>query len=266
MCIENPDSGEPTTARTSDAGSGRDEVGTNEHSQAPGSTLADGADSDRTRAEGVGRELSLTVDGGFAGPTLDGEGTSTGTEPAVPVVPGYEILGELGRGGMGVVYKARQVQLNRPCALKMILAGAHANDEGAVRFLAEAEAVAKLQHANVVQIFHIDEHTGGALLRDGIRRQRQPVPPEVSTAPRDLHARRHRAGRDPGRRAAVTHRLGIVHRDLKPGNILLTTERVPKVADFGLAKPLLNADSGIARTDSIMGSPSRMAPSKPRAR
>ncbi len=78
----------------------------------------------------------------------------------VPTIPGYELLGELGRGGMGVVYQARQVRLNRAVAVKMILAGQHAGTEAAVRFLAEAEAIAKLQHPNIVQIFHIDEHTG----------------------------------------------------------------------------------------------------------
>ena len=89
---------------------------------------------------------------------------AAGGEPAdglaLLTIPGYEILGELGRGGMGVVYQARQVRLNRAVALKMILAGQHAGAEAAARFLAEAEAVAKLQHPNIVQIFHIDEHAG----------------------------------------------------------------------------------------------------------
>src|SRR5947209_9545599 len=98
----------------------------------------------------------------LAGPTIglvpDSNPDSSGsgdhreiTNRAIPVISGYEIVGELGRGGMGVVYRARQVQLNRPCALKMILAGAHANAEATVRFLAEAEAVARVQHPNVVQ-------------------------------------------------------------------------------------------------------------------
>ena len=79
---------------------------------------------------------------------------------ALPAISGYEILGELGRGGMGVVYRARQVRLNRPCVLKMILAGAHAGSEAVARFLAEAEAVARLQHPNIVQIYDIGEADG----------------------------------------------------------------------------------------------------------
>ena len=82
------------------------------------------------------------------------------TNRAVPAIAGYEILGELGRGGMGVVYRARQVRLNRPCVLKMILAGAHAGAEAVARFLAEAEAVARLQHPNIVQIYEIGEADG----------------------------------------------------------------------------------------------------------
>src|SRR5262249_18700359 len=77
-----------------------------------------------------------------------------------PGIPGYEIESELGRGGMGVVYKARQVVLNRTCALKMVLAGEHAGTEAGARFLAEAGVVAKLQHLNFVQIFHLGEHDG----------------------------------------------------------------------------------------------------------
>ena len=77
-----------------------------------------------------------------------------------PVVSGYEILEELGRGGMGVVYKARQIQLDRPCALKMILGGAHARPDAAARFLAEARAIAHLQHPYIVQIHHIGEADG----------------------------------------------------------------------------------------------------------
>src|SRR5262249_12412946 len=92
--------------------------------------------------------------------TGDGDARPDGIHHAAPAIPGYAILGELGRGGMGVVYRARQLRLNRTVALKMILAGAHAGAEAAARFLAEAAAVARLQHPNIVQIFHIDEHAG----------------------------------------------------------------------------------------------------------
>src|SRR5262245_54726098 len=96
-------------------------------------------------------------------PTLsrsDGQGSPTPRERPTPAIDGYEILGELGRGGMGVVYRARHVLLNRPCVLKMILAGDHASPQAIVRFLAEAEAVARLQHPNVVQIHHIGAAAG----------------------------------------------------------------------------------------------------------
>jgi WD40 repeat protein/tRNA A-37 threonylcarbamoyl transferase component Bud32 len=158
---------------------------------------------------------------------------------------------------MGVVYKARQVRLNRPCALKMILAGPHAGVEAAARFLAEAEAVAKLQHPNIVQIFHTDEHDGypyfemeyveGGSLAErlgGIPRPPREAARLVETLARAM---------------AEAHRQGVVHRDLKPGNILLTSDGTAKVADFGLAK-LLNVESGLTRTDSVLGSPSYMAP------
>ena len=195
--------------------------------------------------------------------TASGDGTTQAqsapksTLRVAPVIPGYEILGELGRGGMGVVYKARQIQLNRIVALKMILAGEHASDEAGVRFLAEAEAVAKLQHPNIVQIFHIGEHAGqpyfalefvaGGSLAD--RLDGIPRPPRAAAKLVECLARA----------IGEAHRLGIVHRDLKPANILLTPDGTPKIADFGLAK-LLNVESGLTRTDSVLGSPSYMAP------
>jgi WD40 repeat protein len=139
----------------------------------------------------------------------------------------------------------------------MILAGLYAGAESAARFLAVAEAVAKLQHPNIVQIFHIDEHDG------------YPYFEMEYVGGGSLAARLDGAPRSPHDAARLVetlagamteaHRQGVVHRDLKPGNILLTVDGAPKVADFGLAK-LLNVESGLTRTDSILGSPSYMAP------
>ena len=176
---------------------------------------------------------------------------------ALPDIPGYEILGELGRGGMGVVYHARHRRLHRTCALKMILAGSHASPEALVRFLAEAESVARLQHPNIVDIHHIGEHEhlpfieleylGGGSLAG--RLDGTPLPPRraaelITTLAGAIQA---------------AHEAGVVHRDLKPANILLDDRESPKVADFGVAKAL-GSDTGLTATDSILGSPSYMAP------
>jgi eukaryotic-like serine/threonine-protein kinase len=183
--------------------------------------------------------------------------TPAGRERAVPTVAGYEIEGELGRGGMGVVYRARQVRLNRTCALKMILAGAHANPETRVRFLAEAEVVARLQHPNVVQIRHIGEADGLPFFEleyldgGGLDKRLNGTPWPARRAAELIEA--------VARGVAEAHRMGIVHRDLKPANILLTSDGTPKVTDFGVAKSL-NSDTGLTKTDSIMGSPGYMAP------
>jgi WD40 repeat protein/tRNA A-37 threonylcarbamoyl transferase component Bud32 len=182
---------------------------------------------------------------------------------AAPAVAGYEILGELGRGGMGVVYQARQVRLNRPCALKMILAGAHANPEVAARFLAEAEAIARLQHPYVVQIHHIGEADGLPFLEleyvpgGSLDRQLEGIP----WTPR----RAARLAEQLALGIAEAHRLGIVHRDLKPGNVLLAGDGSPKITDFGLAKAL-GSESGLTRSESILGSPSYMAPEQAEGR
>jgi tetratricopeptide (TPR) repeat protein len=175
----------------------------------------------------------------------------------LPRIPGYEVLGELGRGGMGVVYLARQVRLNRPCALKTILAGDHASPEVALRFLAEAETVARLRHPNIVQIHAIGDYDnrpyieleyieGGSLAArlDGTPWAAERAARLIETVARAVHE---------------AHTLGVVHRDLKPANVLMAGDEVPKLTDFGLAKSL-HGDSGLTRTESILGSPSYMAP------
>jgi tetratricopeptide (TPR) repeat protein len=170
---------------------------------------------------------------------------------------GYEILGELGRGGMGVVYLANKLALNRRCALKMILAGAHLSSAASARFRAEAETIARLHHPGIVQIFHVG--TVGGLpyfeleyLAGGSLDKRLDGTPWSAPTAAELVETLARA-------IAEAHRQGVVHRDLKPANILLDTGLVPKVADFGLAK-LIDSGEAITRTHTVLGSPSYMAP------
>jgi WD40 repeat protein len=172
-------------------------------------------------------------------------------------VPGYEILGELGRGAMGVVYKARQLALRRLVALKMVLAGAHFGPTELKRFNAEAAAVATLQHPNIVQVYEVGYHEGRPYLsleyvENGSLAQRLNGIPWQPVAAARLVERMARA-------MHYAHGRGIVHRDLKPANILLTTDGLPKVTDFGLAK---QARPGASMTQSgtVIGTPSYMAP------
>jgi WD40 repeat protein/tRNA A-37 threonylcarbamoyl transferase component Bud32 len=192
-------------------------------------------------------------------PAQDGAATETDSPPptpAFPRIPGYEILGELGRGGMGVVYKARQVKLDRLVALKMILAERHAGEADLARFRTEAEAIARLQHPSIVQVYEIGEHEGkpyfslefcsaGSLAQrlDGTPLQPNEAARLVETLARAMEA---------------AHQKGIIHRDLKPANVLLLTDGTPKITDFGLAKKLNEA--GQTASGAVLGTPSYMAP------
>jgi hypothetical protein len=179
----------------------------------------------------------------------------------LPQVPGYDILELLGHGGMGVVYRARQVSLSRIVALKMILGGAFATSKSLARFRAEALAVARLQHPNIVQIFEIGEADGlpffsqeyveGGTL--AARLDGTPAAPRRAAELCELLARA----------VQFAHDRGIVHRDLKPANVLLTADGAPKIADFGLAKRLEEggADSTPATEPGLaLGTPRYMAP------
>jgi WD40 repeat protein/tetratricopeptide (TPR) repeat protein len=186
-----------------------------------------------------------------------------GDERQRPCVPGYELLGELGRGGMGVVYQARHLKLNRVVALKMILAGGHAGPDEVLRFLAEAEAVAHLQHPNVVQIFETGTHAGLPFMAlefvegGSLARKVHAAPLEPAEAARLVEQL--------ARGMAYAHARGIVHRDLKPENVLLDAAGTPKVTDFGLARRV-EAGAGLTQTGVVMGTPSYMAPEQARGR
>jgi eukaryotic-like serine/threonine-protein kinase len=198
-------------------------------------------------------------------------------------IANYEVLCEIGRGGMGVVYKARQIGLKRLVALKMILAGMDAGPHERARFHAEAEVAARLHHPNIVQIHEVGEHEGRPFLClefvDGVTLEKLltgiPLPPMdvarlIETLARAMH---------------YAHQQGVVHRDLKPANVLLqitdsklgieSTEKaalpdlqfaIAKITDFGLARRLPDGDTGAVartgptRTGAIVGTPAYMAP------
>ncbi len=174
-----------------------------------------------------------------------------------PVIPGYLILGELGRGGMGIVYKARDCRLQRVVALKMILPERSYSHGKLKRFLAEAAVVARFQHPNLVQIFSIGEHKGHCyfsleLLEGGNLNQKLAGTPQPAAATAFLIETLARA-------LDYAHAKGVVHRDLKPANILLAADGTPKVADFGLAKQV-DQDVNMTEDGGIVGTPSYMAP------
>jgi serine/threonine protein kinase len=183
--------------------------------------------------------------------------------PALPTIPGYEILSEVARGGMGVVYRARQVSLNRIVALKMMLAGSYAGPDDLARFRKEAEAVARLDHPHIVRIYDFGTHGGVPFftmeyIEGGSLRQRLeeglPEPAEVATLVATL-----------ARAAQHAHDHGIIHRDLKPANVLWKPPNTPLLTDFGLAKRLDTSREATA-TGAILGTAPYMAPEQAEGR
>lgn len=192
-------------------------------------------------------------------PRLDFELIASLSQPrrALPEIPGFLVLEELGAGGMGVVYKARSLRLNRTCALKMIRAGRHADGRATLRFLGEAEAIAKLKHPNVVQIYSIGEAEGLPYLELEYL-EGGSLASKLDGAPWSAR-RAAELVRALAQGLSAAHGSGLIHRDMKPGNVLLAEDGSPKVADFGLAKAW-EADSYLTSTGSIVGTPSYMAP------
>ena len=169
----------------------------------------------------------------------------------------YELLAELGRGGMGIVYQARQISLNRVVALKMLLRGKFASPTDQARFRAEAEAVARLEHAHIVPLYEVGQHEGHIFF-------------SMKFVEGETLAQRLARGRMESREAAsmlavvaggieFAHSRGILHRDLKPSNILLDHENRPHITDFGLAKQTADA-TALTRSGAVLGTPAYMSP------
>src|SRR5262245_30294848 len=178
-------------------------------------------------------------------------------ELPLPQVPGYEVEAVLGHGGMGVVFRARHLRLGRLVALKMALAGSYAGPHERERIQREAEAVAALRHANVVQVYDVGDWAGRPyftmeLIEGGSLAQRLAGAPQPARQAAALLATLAEA-------THAAHQGGIVHRDLKPANILFTPDGTPKVTDFGLARRL-EGGAGLTLSGVPMGTPSYMAP------
>ena len=214
-------------------------------------------DGDQANEDVVDGQTSLQetfeLDGGsqtHPAPAKPPKGKSRSGE--IPDVPGYKILNEIGQGASGVVYLANQEKLNRTVALKMMVTGGHTAT--LLRAQTEAESVAHLQHPNIIQIFEVQEHNnaaffafeyvdGGSLDPAAIKTPREAAE-LVAVLSRGVH---------------YAHQRGVVHRDLKPDNILLTSDGVPKIADFGLAKRI-EAENGQTVAGAVMGTPYYMSP------
>lgn len=209
------------------------------------------------------------TESGFSDTTIDNNATLIDADssgyPSTPVPSSttrrrfgdYELIREIARGGMGVVYRARQPKLNRDVALKMILSGELASPGEIERFYREAEAAANLEHPGIIPIFEIGEIEGQhffsmALVEGHSLAERLKEGP---IAPREAVEITKKVSEA----IAYAHRRNVIHRDLKPANVLIDYEGQPKVTDFGLAKQT-EASAGLTATGQIIGTPSFMPP------
>jgi serine/threonine-protein kinase len=205
--------------------------------------------------EGPLRQAELATKAGGGPPPSHWAEASEFAAPSA--FQGYEVVDVLGRGGMGVVYRARQLSLGRCVAIKVMLAGAQASPEERLRFRVEAESVALLCHPNIVQVYEVGEQNGypfcsleyvdGGSLAEKLRGGPMPAAKAAQLVEKLARA------------VDAAHRHGIIHRDLKPPNILLTADGEPKIADFGLAKRMGDTFDQ-TRTGAGLGTPSYMAP------
>ena len=226
------------------------------HAELAGDLRAFLASHDRMAKVGANlRGLATAAPPGSEAPTLaPGETPATASLAKVRYFGDYELFEEIARGGMGVVYRARQTSLNRVVALKMILKGELATPLDVARFRVEAEAAASLDHPHIVPIYEVGEHEGhqyyAMRLIEGTSLAAQPrgslraAAILLATVTRAVH---------------YAHQRGILHRDLKPANILLDAQGQPHLTDFGLAKRL-QADASLSPSGAIVGTPSYMPP------
>jgi eukaryotic-like serine/threonine-protein kinase len=193
-------------------------------------------------------------------PSQESEKSSKDSSPSRQHLGNYRLLAELARGGMGIVYRARQEGLEREVALKVLREGSLASREAVQRFQTEVQAAARLDHPNIVPIYEVGQDggqhfftmrllAGGSLAALLSAREGKPLPAQQAAQLLIAVARA----------VDCAHRRGILHRDLKPGNILLDADGSPQVADFGLAR-VLDADSSLTLPEAVLGSPAYMAP------